>query len=100
MGQPLELALLFIGESGMDAVVGELQRANYAAKVHCANTLEELRAALASHPDIAISDFSVSPGFGVLEALQVIQEEGQDLPLIVVSGKIRDADVLNVLKAG
>ena len=53
-----------------------------------------------AHPDIAISDFAVAHGFGALEALRVIQEKGLDLPLIVVSGKIRDADVLAVLKAG
>ena len=98
MVQPLEL--LFIGESGMDAVVAELRRGGYSPSIQSANNLAELEGALASRPDIAISDFSVEPGFGALEALRVIQEQGVDLPLIVVSGKIRDSEVLAVLKAG
>src|SRR5260370_38459933 len=97
MVQPLEL--LFIGESGVDAVVAELRRGNYSPSIRCANNLAELESALTAHPDIAISDFSVEPGFGALEALRVIQEQGVDLPLIVVSGKIRDAVVLAVLMA-
>jgi hypothetical protein len=82
MVQPLQL--LFIGESGVDAVVGELQRGNYAPSFRCAKTLEELRSELPSHADLAISDFSVAPGFGALEALREIQEQGLTLPLIVV----------------
>jgi signal transduction histidine kinase len=98
MAQPLQL--LFIGESGVDPVIGELQRGNYAPSIRCANNLEQLLKELPVHADIAIADLSVSPGFGALEALRVIQEQGLDLPLIVVSGKIRDAEVLAVLKAG
>jgi signal transduction histidine kinase len=94
------LKVLFIGESGADAVVHELQRGDFAPAIESAANLAELEAALASNPDIAISDFAVGAGFGALDALRVIQEKALDLPLIVVSGKIRDADVLAVLKAG
>ena len=37
---------------------------------------------------------------GALQALRIIQEKAVDLPLIVVSGNIRDSDVLSALKAG
>src|SRR6266545_3179506 len=94
------LKLLFIGESGVDAVVDELQRGNYAPTIDRVTNREELERALAASPDIAISDFAVGAGFGALDALTLIQEQALDLPLIVVSGKIRDADVLAVLKAG
>ena len=97
---PQALKLLFIGESGTDAIIAELQRGNYLPVVERATSLEELDKALASNPDIAISDFSVGAGFGALDALRVIQERVLDLPLIVVSGKIRDADVLAALTTG
>src|SRR5262249_10917050 len=77
-----------------------LQRAGYAPEVQRVTNAEELNQALGSKPDVAISDFSTSSGFGALGALRQIQEHSLDLPLIVVSGKIRDADVLSVLKAG
>jgi signal transduction histidine kinase len=103
MAQPLEL--LFIGENGVDAVVAELQRGNYAPNVQRVTNLTELAAAVSplsksTPPDVAISDFAVGAGFGALEALLLIQEKGVDLPLIVVSGKVRDSEVLAVLKAG
>ena len=49
--------------------------------------------------DIAISDFAVGD-FGALAALRVIQAKAIDLPLIVVSGASRQADILAALKAG
>src|SRR5581483_10130366 len=59
----------------------------------------QLHAALAEKWDIAISDFTVGD-FGALAALKIIQERGVDLPLIVVSGKMTNADVIAALKAG
>src|SRR5882724_2517561 len=93
------LKVIFIGESGPDAVVAELERGGYAPEVSPVANCEQLRDALSLKPDVAISDFSTKR-FGALEALQQIQDMRLDLPLIVVSGKIRDSDVLTVLKAG
>src|SRR5205807_1897000 len=62
-------------------------------------TKKELESALAGEWDIAISDFAVGE-FGALHALAIIQDRNIDLPLIVVSGKIKDSEVLAALKAG
>ena len=97
MAHPLKV--LFIGETGSDAVIAELQRGGYTPEMTEVASCTELRDALSGKPEIAISDFTAA-GFGALQALREIQELGLDLPLIVVSGKIRDADVLSVLKAG
>jgi two-component system, cell cycle sensor histidine kinase and response regulator CckA len=96
---PQALKVIYIGESGADAVVAELQRGGYAPEICRVADADQLHHALGTTPDIAISDFAAN-GFGALEALREIQERSVDLPLIVVSGKIRDADVLSVLKAG
>src|SRR5262249_40647860 len=93
------LKVIFIGDSGLDAVVAELQRGGYSPEVDRVADCDQLREALASKPDVAISDFGAHR-FGALETLRLIQELNIDLPLIVVSGKIRDSDVLTVLKAG
>ena len=97
MSQPLRV--LFIGETGADVVSAELERAGYAPTFEPVLTEEQLLRALDGHCDIAISDFTVGE-FGALAALRAIQDRGIDLPLIVVSGKIKDSDVLLVLKAG
>src|SRR5580698_2811774 len=97
MSRPLRV--LFIGESGADAVAAELRVGGYDPTFEAVANCAQLREALRAPWDIAISDFQTA-GCPALEALQTIQESGADLPLIVVSGKIKDADVLAVLKAG
>ncbi len=94
----IPLRVLFIGESGAEAVAAELQRGGYDPVFHRISTARELAEALASNWEVAISDFAVGD-FGAIAALGIIQAQGVDLPLIAVTGKIRDSDVLSVLKA-
>src|SRR5438309_2101635 len=96
---PHPLKVIFIGGIAPDAVIAELQRGGYTPETALAANREQLRDALNGKPDVAISDF-IGDDFGAIEALQEIQQLNVDLPLIVVSGKIRDADVLSALKAG
>ena len=97
MSHPIRV--LFIGEAGAEAVTAELERGGYQPHVERATTRVQLEQALGGNWDIAISDFILTD-FGALEALRIIQERAIDLPLIVVSGKIKDSDVLSALKAG
>src|SRR5207302_9297687 len=96
---PLPLKVVFIGENNPDAVIAELQRGGYTPEVSRVADCEQLHEALGTKPDVAICDFT-GEGFGAMEALRQIQDMSLDLPLIVVSGKIRGAEVLSVLKAG
>jgi two-component system, cell cycle sensor histidine kinase and response regulator CckA len=98
MAQPLRV--LFIGDTGADAVEAELRDGGYEPVSERAVTESALQMALVEKWDIAISDFAVTADFGALVALRVIQDRGVDIPVIVISGKIKDADVLSVLKAG
>lgn len=97
MAQPIRV--LFIGEMGADAVAAELQRGGYEPSFHQVLTAEQLQVALSEPWDIAISDFA-DGSTGAMEALKAIQEKGIDLPLIVVSGRIKDAETVTALKAG
>jgi signal transduction histidine kinase len=97
MAQPLRI--LFIGLTGADPVREELRRGGFDPLFQAATTRRQLDEALGATWDIAISDFRVGD-FGALEALRVIQANGIDLPLIVVSGRIQQADILAALKAG
>jgi signal transduction histidine kinase len=97
MTQPLRI--LFIGLTGSDPVAGELRRGGYDPSLEFVTTRQQLEDALFATWDIAISDFRVGD-FGALEALRVIQANATDLPLIVVSGRIRQADILAALTAG
>ncbi|HLK49430.1 MAG TPA: response regulator [Bryobacteraceae bacterium] len=77
----------------------ELQRGGFEPEFRKILTGQGLRDALSENWEVAISDFAVGD-FGAIAALNLIQERGVDLPLIVVTGKIRDGDVVAVLKAG
>ncbi len=93
------LRVLYIGEGEAEAISAELQRGGFAPNVRVAADPEQFEAALGESWDIVVSDFG-SQDFGALMALRTIQERAIDLPLIVVSGKIEDNHVLEVLKAG
>ncbi len=95
----IPLRVIFIGDSGADAVSAELKRGGYEPVFHKLTEAQELLEALEANWDVAIAEFAIGD-FGAIQALNIIQEQGVDLPLIVVTGKIRDADVLSVLKAG
>src|SRR4051812_19488780 len=97
MPQPLKV--VWIGSNNPDTVIAELERGEYTPELTRVGSPEQLQNALEGKPEIAISDFQAD-GFSAMDALRKIQELSVDLPLIVVSGKIRDADVLAVLKAG
>jgi two-component system, cell cycle sensor histidine kinase and response regulator CckA len=93
------LRVLYIGGDGYAPVAEELRNGGFDPFFQRVKAGPELLVALEQHWDIAISDF-LSGSFGALEALRIIQQKAVDLPLIVVSGTIRDEDVLSVLKAG
>jgi len=96
---PTPLRVLLISNDGSDAVSAELARGGYEAYFEPIATSGELIEALSSNWDLAISDL-VAGEFGAIAALNIIQEKGVDLPLIAVTGKVKDSDVLSVLKAG
>jgi two-component system, cell cycle sensor histidine kinase and response regulator CckA len=93
------LRVLFIGDHAAEAVSTKLRRGDYEPVSQIIATGEELLDALGNNWEVAISDFAIG-GFGAIAALNLIQQEGVDLPLIAVTGKIKDSDVLSVLKAG
>ncbi len=95
-----QLRVLFIGADGAKAIAAELERGGYSPTVEQVTNEDQLAAALPGTWDIAISDFVVDGDFGALAALRIFREKNVDLPLIVVSGKIRGRDVVSVLKAG
>jgi signal transduction histidine kinase/ActR/RegA family two-component response regulator len=94
------LRVLFVGDSGVDAILAELRRGLFDPtyeQVTAPNRLIEL---LPANWDVAIADLGGGWGFGAIQALNIIQEKRVDLPLIAVTSKSKDEDVVAVLKAG
>jgi len=96
------LLVLCIEDSEDDAllVANELARGGFAAECGRVETAEAMREALDRQKwDIVISDY-VMPQFSGPDALKILKESGQDLPFIIVSGKIGEDIAVDAMKAG
>ena len=88
MNKPLRV--LVVEDSPDDAafILRELKRGGYDPVSARVETLAELGAALAERNwEVVISDHTM-PGFGSLQALELLQVKQLDIPFIVVSGTI------------
>ncbi|MCA1646167.1 MAG: hypothetical protein LC797_12140, partial [Chloroflexi bacterium] len=85
--EPGRLRSLVVDDSDDDALllVRELTHGSYAVSWQRAETPETLAMLLKQRWDIVFADYGL-PGFSALMALRLVQDSGQDLPFIVVSG--------------
>lgn len=96
------LSVLIVEDSTDDAALVEYQfrRAGYALTSCRVETAAEMRAALARQTwDVVVSDYSL-PHFSGPAAMSVLNEEGLDLPILIVSGAIGDDSAVAAMKAG
>lgn len=66
-------------------------------RVDCAHDM--IRALDAGGIDLVISDY-ILPGFSGLAALEIIKSRGDDLPFLIVSGKVGEDTAVEAMKAG
>ena len=84
------LRLLLVEDSANDAklLLKELTRGGFAVEHRRVDDRVGMLDALQSTEwDVIVSDYSM-PGFGGLEALEIYQASGLDIPFILVSGTI------------
>jgi two-component system NtrC family sensor kinase len=82
-----------------DMVVRELRRSGVNAQCQRVETAEEYLSQLQARPDIILSDYNL-PSFSALEALQLLEESGLDIPLIVLTGTTSEETVVESMKHG
>lgn len=96
------LKVLIVEDSETDAelLLHALRKAGFNPTARRVERPAEMQAALRQdYWDVIISDF-VLPQFSGLEALKVLQATGQDVPFIILSGKIGEEVAVEALKAG
>lgn len=96
------LRVLFVEDSEDDVkfVVSELRRGGFVPSSQRVDTAAALEEALGQQTwDLIISD-SVVPGFGSLEALQIVRGKLPEVPFIVVSGAMGEEMAVRAMKAG
>jgi diguanylate cyclase (GGDEF)-like protein len=100
MSRPLRVLIVEDSEDDTQLLLRELHRGGYNPTFEQVETPEAMRAALAREKwNIVISDYSM-PHFSGPAALRILQESGQDLPFIIVSGTIGEDIAVQAMKAG
>jgi PAS domain S-box-containing protein len=96
------LRLLIVEDSDDDAqlMIRELRRRGYRPEHLRVETAAKMETALGETEwDVVLSDYSM-PGFGGVQALELLKKSGLDLPFIIVSGKIGEETAVGLMKAG
>jgi signal transduction histidine kinase len=99
---PKSLHVLIVEDSEDDAalLLAELRRGGYVVTWSRVDNARDLVAQLAiGHWDLVISDHNL-PQFNAPEALRLVRERAGDLPFIIVSGSIGEAQAVAGMRAG
>jgi PAS domain S-box-containing protein len=97
---PLRLLLVEDSDADAELVVEELRRGGYEPTWERVDTATALTAALARQQWEVITCDWVMPRFSACAALQLIQEQGVDVPIIIVSGEVGEDVAVTAMKAG
>ncbi len=105
MSEPLRVLIIEDSEDDTLLMVRELERAGFEVRWERVASAEALREALGDPAqglppwDVVIADYRM-PGFGGMEALEIVRRRDPDLPLIVVSGSAGEELAVEAMRAG
>lgn len=94
--------ILHIEDSERDSelIARSIERAGYQVEIRRVDTADAMRNALTELPwDVVLTDYSI-PGFNSFQALRIVQDHDEDLPLIVVSGTVGEETAVELMRAG
>ncbi|NQW99621.1 response regulator [bacterium] len=99
---PTPLRLLLAEDSDADAflMLAALKREGYELETTRVMSSADFRAALAAHDfQVILCDYAM-PGFTALDALEILDASGKDIPLIIVSGTIGEDLAVAAMRGG
>lgn len=99
MKEPLRVLIAEDNPADAELVLLELRRAGFDPRSERVDSESEFVSRLNPDLDLILSDFDM-PQFNGSRALELLQQQGLDLPFIVVSGTISDDVAVNVMKQG
>lgn len=97
--EPLQVLFLEDNPADVKLLVHELEGAGFELEWQRADSEESCLSCLDPSLDLIFSDSSM-PGFAATRALDLLQERGLDIPLIVVSGSLSDECAMEIMKHG
>jgi two-component system, cell cycle sensor histidine kinase and response regulator CckA len=99
MAKPLKVLMVEDNDGDAQLVLRQLRRDGYEPACERAETAADFRAKLGNGPDLILSDFEL-PQFNGLEALEILNQSGLDLPFILISGTIGEDTAVKAMQAG
>jgi two-component system cell cycle sensor histidine kinase/response regulator CckA len=97
--KPLRALIIEDSEQDAELALLALRRGGYEVTHERVQSAGALRLALQRRWDIVLSDYSM-PGFSGMEALAILQSEGEDVPFLMISGTIGEETAVAALHAG
>lgn len=96
----LKILLVEDDPADQDLILRELAKGKFGIISEVVQTAEEFRQRLRTNcPDVVVSDYNLGQWRGT-EALEILREEGLDIPLILVSGVLGDVTAVECIKQG
>jgi DNA-binding NtrC family response regulator len=99
MTRPIKVLILEDVEADAELMIHELKREGFLPDWIRVDTENSYLTALASGPDLILSDFNL-PQFDAFLALQFMQMQKLDIPFIVISGAITEDVAVEFMKRG
>ena len=99
MATPLRLLVLEDQQTDAELMVAELRRAGFEPEWRRIDTEADFLASLEPAPDLVLADYHL-PSFNAMRALRQVQNQGLDIPFIVVSATLSDEEVVACIKQG
>ncbi|MBK9924185.1 MAG: PAS domain S-box protein [Anaerolineales bacterium] len=98
---PLPLRVLILEDSETDAelILYELRRAGYEPEWRRVDNETDYLRCLSNDLDVILADYSM-PQFSALHALQLMKQQGMDMPIIVVTGTVGEEAVAECMHQG
>ncbi|HEY8932070.1 MAG TPA: response regulator [Rariglobus sp.] len=95
------LRLLIVEDNRADAALAihSLERGGRRLDVVQVDTRERFLEELAKSPDIILCDYSL-PTFSAPEAIDILKDQGLDVPFIILSGSIGEETAVEMIKRG
>jgi signal transduction histidine kinase len=97
-----KLQILMAEDNASDGelVIRALRKSGFEVSAKVVQTREDFRRQVKeSVPDVVLADYNLGSWRG-MEALEILREEGRDIPLILVSGALGDVTAVECIKQG
>ena len=96
----LRVLLVEDDSADRDLILRELQKSEFEVTADVAITADDFRHRVKTNrPDVVLADYNLGQWRGT-EALEILRQEGLDIPLILVSGALGDVTAVECIKQG